>query len=689
MTEEPTQYTLNLNGPKGRIALRILAFTAPLYLILLPCWLFGDGPSSPVKYSSLLKLLLCIPSLLAAITVWHLLSKIITVRIYSHNGRKATHQTYLANIHKISLIPQQNCITIGSGRKVVTAPLNNLDQTNIDILLSLLKKLPNLQNGQGLTTELVKLKRQSNTDGSIKLKYSTHMMMRRTIEAIKDSERTFWSMWAFGWSSLGLCALCEAFDTLNPFSAYFKLFSNILIVIVSGLVGLAVMPAGLFVTFLARDICGQLFILAAAIGTILWLWSMLLRPNRVILDQRGIAKIFDCGITEFVVEKILWSDIANVSLLAKTGEVNFNHKAAGHPPLSIMLSALRSGDSRADLFKAIQKHIPDVSRDPAIEARLSDAPETTFTQLWLSSLAIPPKREILTPLECGHTLEEGRYIIKNTLAAGGQGVAYIAQNTDSSYADSDQSNKHVILKESVLPLFVDEQSRKTAINKFEQEALLLKRLDSPHIVKLLDYFIEDHRTYFVLEHIDGMDLRKIVETDGSMGASSVLELASEMCNILDYLHNLSPPVVHRDFTADNLVLSGENKLKLIDFEVAHQDIQRSTATVVGKHCYIPPEQLRGKPEPASDLYAMGCTLYYLHTGKEPEPLSRQNILSQQEIAAADEDKIILHNIVNQLTFLEPNKRLSIKGLRALLDREMAPRKQIRVIECKAEKELAP
>jgi serine/threonine protein kinase len=268
-------------------------------------------------------------------------------------------------------------------------------------------------------------------------------------------------------------------------------------------------------------------------------------------------------------------------------------------------------------------------------------------------------------------------------------VAYIAHSGDLVHVDSGKGNKHVILKESVLPLFVDDQSRKKAIDKFEQEALLLKRLDSPHIVKLLDYFIEDHRTYFVLEHIDGLDLRKIVEAEGAMTSSRVLAIAKEMSEILDYLHNLSPPVVHRDFTADNLVLGSNNKLKLIDFEVAHEVIQKSTATVVGKHCYIPPEQLRGKPEPASDLYAMGCTLYYLYTGKEPEPLSRQSILTQQELATAEEDTIVLHNIINQLTSLEPNKRLTNRGLRSLLKIENCPSEQQHTIKLEAERELAP
>lgn len=697
MTEEPTQYTLNLNGPKGRITLRILAFTAPLYLIAAPLWIFAGGTIGLEKLSIFAQILLFVPSLIAAWGLFHLLNKVITISLYSKNSKLSTHQTYLANIDKVSLLPEKNSITITRGRKVVTAPLKNLDQTNTDRLLEILKKLPKLQNGQGLTTELVKLKRQGQLDDSVKLKYSSHMMMRRTIEAIKEGERTFWSMWTFGWSTLALFLLSNLLFKESPLFLPFQIMSDVLLGVVGLLVYAAVLPSTLFVTYLTKDIYGQLFIVFGAVTTLCWLWSMLLRPNRILLDKEGIAKIFDCGLKEFVIEKIRWSEVADVSLLTKTDELCFKLNTPGKAPLLLMLGGLRSAQSRADLFKAIQKNIPDVARDPSIETSLSDNQASTFTQLWLSSLAIPPKREMLAPLEHGHTLEEGRYVIESTLAAGGQGVAYIAKSAELSFktqgeisdTDDSQKTKHVILKESVLPLFVDEQSRKKAIDKFEQEALLLKKLDSPHIVKLLDYFIEDHRTYFVLEHIDGMDLRKIVETDGAMSADKVLNIARQMSDILDYLHNLSPPVVHRDFTADNLVLNNQNKLKLIDFEVAHEGIQKSTATVVGKHCYIPPEQLRGKPEPASDLYAMGCTLYYLKTGKEPEPLSRQSILTQEQIATAAEDDITLHNIVNQLTGLEPNKRLTNKGLRSLLNIEPSQTNQCQTIELKAEKELAP
>ena len=80
-------------------------------------------------------------------------------------------------------------------------------------------------------------------------------------------------------------------------------------------------------------------------------------------------------------------------------------------------------------------------------------------------------------------------------------------------------------------------------------------------------------------------------------------------------------MVHRDFTPENLILSKEGVLKLVDFNVAQQQESTATGTVVGKHCFISPEQFRGKPTSQSDIYSMGATLYYLLTGEDPGPIT--------------------------------------------------------------------
>ncbi len=79
----------------------------------------------------------------------------------------------------------------------------------------------------------------------------------------------------------------------------------------------------------------------------------------------------------------------------------------------------------------------------------------------------------------------------------------------------------VVLKETILPIFVNESVRRDALERFEKEARLLKSIESNGIVKLIDYFIEDHRVYLVLEHIDGATLRELISRDGPMTEEQV------------------------------------------------------------------------------------------------------------------------------------------------------------------------
>ena len=126
----------------------------------------------------------------------------------------------------------------------------------------------------------------------------------------------------------------------------------------------------------------------------------------------------------------------------------------------------------------------------------------------------------------------------------------------------------------------------------------------------------------MLEHITGGSLRDLVDKGGPLSEERVISLALQMSDILIHLHNQEHPIVHRDFTPENLILNADGTVKVIDFNVAKQIVEATTSgTVVGKHAYLPPEQFRGMPVPASDIYAMGGTLHFLLTGYDPEPIS--------------------------------------------------------------------
>ena len=314
----------------------------------------------------------------------------------------------------------------------------------------------------------------------------------------------------------------------------------------------------------------------------------------------------------------------SICFRARTGEVN-----------KIKLSALDSVEDREKMLAMIRHWAPNVPRSAEVEQALEPPPNHSYTEMWLQALAAPPKRERLKPLMDGASLQAGKYRVTNQLGVGGQGSAYLA---------NDNINDHtVVLKEFILPVHVDVTVRKSALESFENEARILKQMDSQNVVKLIDFFVEDHRAYLVLEHIDGASLRELVEKNGAMPESQVKELAIQMCSILSYLHSLSPPVVHRDFTPDNLILQKDGTLKLIDFNVAQQVEATVTGTVVGKHAYLPPEQFRGMPTSQSDIYACGATLHFLLTGADPEPISKSHPGKQVPGLSNGMDHIVSHS----------------------------------------------
>jgi hypothetical protein len=349
-----------------------------------------------------------------------------------------------------------------------------------------------------------------------------------------------------------------------------------------------------------------------------------------------------------------WGSIEDVSIkrpFGKTLPQDASVCLTGHGGKELLNAKLRfipSIDDKAMLLEALDKWCNrSTTRGADVIELLSPPADHSYTELWLQALTAPPKRERLKPLIPEAVLHDDAYQVICDIGAGGQGFAYLA--TDM------KTHQKVVLKEYLLPIFVDMESRRRAISHFEMEARTMQSLESEQIVKLLDFFIEDHRAYLVLEHIDGESLKQLVERIGPLKTHNVLQLASQMCDILHYLHGLAPPLVHRDFTPDNLILRPDGKLKLIDFNVAQKVDNESTftGTIVGKQSYLPPEQFRGMACPASDIYAMGCCLFYLLVGHEPEPITVSHPL--KEIASVPPE---LDEITARATALEVEDRFA-------------------------------
>ncbi len=500
-------------------------------------------------------------------------------------------------------------------------------------------------------------------ENSLEIHYHSHERIKNFIALIKSYESYFWKVY------LTVCAIpvvimapiplwlvpvmfCRWQNMPAPsapswYNEWFTFFGKIF----EGTARTLAEPSkGYFELMMRTEVAIPLLLLTFFL--VMRFARFLGQPNRLIVNAEGFSlKQVVKGIT-FSNQKALWAEFARVTLQKPKGttateqwQIAF-HRINGKRPLTLKFSAIKGDGDREQFLSSIEKKAPHLTRDHELIETFKPAQKQSYTELWLQSLTTPPKRERLAPLTPGQILKSGRYAIGEQLGTGGQGVAYLATSNDAA-------SQTIVVKELVLPVFVDKAARRQALEKFEREAVMLQSLSHPRVVRLLDYFIEDHRGYLVLEHIDGSSLRKLVEEKGILDQQKVLELAEQMCDILQYLHGLSPPLVHRDFTPDNLILNADGVLKLIDFNVAHQKEAHTTATVVGKHAYLPPEQFRGKPVPQSDIYAMGASLHFLLTGHDPEPVSVAHpILMNESVIPA------LDALIARATELDTKKRFA-------------------------------
>ncbi|MEG4026238.1 serine/threonine-protein kinase [Microcoleus sp. S13C4] len=168
---------------------------------------------------------------------------------------------------------------------------------------------------------------------------------------------------------------------------------------------------------------------------------------------------------------------------------------------------------------------------------------------------------------------------------------------------------------------------------FEREAQVLQALNHPRIPRYRDYFSLEREAgaglpWFglVQDYIPGFSLQELLEKGQKFSEKQVRKIATEVLEILIYLHELSPPVLHRDLKPSNLIWGEDQHVYLVDFGAvqAQAAVTGVTFTVVGTSGYAPLEQFWGRAVAASDLYALGATLIHLLTGVTPADLPQKD-----------------------------------------------------------------
>ena len=157
---------------------------------------------------------------------------------------------------------------------------------------------------------------------------------------------------------------------------------------------------------------------------------------------------------------------------------------------------------------------------------------------------------------------------------------------------------------------------------FQREASVLATLDIDGVAKFYEAIdrLDDNPpcAYIFQEYIEGHSLADMIKSGHRFSINAIYNIVLQLIDILQKLHTHEPPVIHRDLKPSNILIKqddGKDKVYLIDFgAVANPQVQSGGSTVAGTFGYMPPEQLMGKPVPASDIYALAAVAVHLITG---------------------------------------------------------------------------
>ncbi|MEO8548526.1 MAG: serine/threonine-protein kinase [Kofleriaceae bacterium] len=212
----------------------------------------------------------------------------------------------------------------------------------------------------------------------------------------------------------------------------------------------------------------------------------------------------------------------------------------------------------------------------------------------------------------------GAYQVYELLGKGGMASVHRAESLSAG-----GFRKRVALKR-LLPHLRQERD---VVDAFAREAKLASHLRHQNIAQTYDLGILDGTYYIAMELVGGPTLRQVMRqcatAAGAMPIVHVLEVMIQVCDALDYAHNLVDErgtplgIVHRDVTPANVIVSGSGVVKLIDFGLAKVNASRGTKAGIlkGKLGYMAPEYTLGQLDHRADLFAVGVMLYELLTGK--------------------------------------------------------------------------
>lgn len=295
-----------------------------------------------------------------------------------------------------------------------------------------------------------------------------------------------------------------------------------------------------------------------------------------------------------------------------------------------------------------------VSGNPCPQCKRANRPQSAYCA-HCGSLLIGSKLD--HPYETGRlparVLLKERYYIVKRIAQGGMGAIYLA-------ADTKKPGLRWAIKEmsyamlDTLSASKRDEIRANLEESFKREFEILHQSSHPNLPLAEDYFEEMGRPYIVMEYIEGQNLEKILEQvkPGTfLSENQVLQWASQLCDVLHYLHSQEPPIIYRDLKPSNVMEDAQTKqLKLIDFGIArfYKPGKKGDTARFGTEGYLAPEILSSidQTNPATDLYSLGALMHQLLTNREPSltPFVFPPVRSINPAISLEVEKAIAHAV---------------------------------------------